>query len=162
MEENSLHFICLFGVGISLSILINKRIFLNKIGFTLLFIFYLTFYISGQIFVSYQWDYLLLEAGFIGIFLAPLTKSQLSEVTSSEETSYYLMRFLMFKYVFGTGVNKLLSGCEQWATLNALNNFFQNTPLPHSFSYIFHNYSDFIKKTLLGLIYVIEVNFIKK
>lgn len=156
-EENTLHFICLIGIVISLSILINGRLFYNKLGFFLLFLFYLTFFMCGQIFISYEMDFLLLETGFIAIFLAPFTKSHLSEVTSSEETCLYLMRFLIFKYVYGTGVSKLLGGCEQWATLNALNTLLETTSLPHIFSYILHQYSDFFKKALLSLMFVFEV-----
>ncbi len=156
-EENTLHFICLLGIIISLTILINRRIFYNKLGFLLLFVFYLTFYMSGQIFVSYEMDFLLLEAGFIGIFLAPFLKSNLSEVSSSEETSLYLMRFLIFKYIYGTGVSKLLGGCEQWSTLNALNTLTETIPLPHIFSYILHQYSDFFKKSVLSLVFIFEV-----
>ena len=159
-EENTLHFICLFGIGVSVSIVINLRIFLNKIGFLFLFLFYLTICLSGQIFFKYQWDYLLLEAGFIGIFIAPNTKNDLSEVSSSEETSYYLMRFLMFKYCYGSGVTKLLFGCEKWTTFNAFTNLFQITPLPHFLSYYFHDLIDLPMKIITVLIYITEVMFL--
>ena len=36
-----------------------------------LFVFYLSLTIAGQTFLSFQWDILLLETGFLAIFLAP-------------------------------------------------------------------------------------------
>ena len=37
----------------------------------LLFVLYLSLTIAGQTFFSFQWDILLLETGFLAIFLAP-------------------------------------------------------------------------------------------
>ena len=64
----------------------------------------------------------------------------------------------MFKYLFGTGVNKLFSNCEQWGSLNALNYLLQVTPFPHFISYYLYYSADFLKKTITAAIFVIEVN----
>jgi hypothetical protein len=40
--------------------------------FLLCWVFYLSFVSVGQVFLSDQWDSLLLELGFLGIFFAPL------------------------------------------------------------------------------------------
>ena len=38
----------------------------------LLWAFYLSLTLVGQVFLSYQWDILLLETGFLAVFLAPV------------------------------------------------------------------------------------------
>ena len=43
----------------------------QKAAFVVLFVYYLSIVTGGQIFMGYQWDYLLLEAGFLAIFLKP-------------------------------------------------------------------------------------------
>ena len=42
---------------------------LPRLMLVLLFVLYLSLFQAGQVFMNFQWDYLLLEAGFLGIFL---------------------------------------------------------------------------------------------
>jgi hypothetical protein len=39
----------------------------------LLFVLYLSLTIAGHTFLSFQWDILLLETGFLALFFAPMT-----------------------------------------------------------------------------------------
>ncbi len=63
-----LHFLC--GAGAVLSVLLIAG-FLPVVSLVLLFVFYLSLTIAGQTFLSFQWDILLLETGFLAIFFAP-------------------------------------------------------------------------------------------
>src|SRR5438874_3269 len=63
-----LHFLC--GGGVVLSVLLIFGI-APALSLVALFAFYLSLTIAGQIFLSFQWDILLLETGFLSIFLAP-------------------------------------------------------------------------------------------
>ncbi|HKS32060.1 MAG TPA: lipase maturation factor family protein [Chthoniobacterales bacterium] len=63
-----LHFLC--GGGVILSLLLIIRV-APAISAALLFVFYLSLVVAGQNFLSFQWDILLLETGFLAIFLAP-------------------------------------------------------------------------------------------
>ncbi len=56
-----LHFLC--GAGAVISVLLMAG-FLPVVSLVLLFVFYLSLTIAGQTFLSFQWDILLLEAGF--------------------------------------------------------------------------------------------------
>ena len=58
--------------------------------------FYLSIVTAGQIFMGYQWDFLLLEAGFLAIFLKPAY------------TRVWLFRWLLFRLMFESGAVKLL------------------------------------------------------
>ena len=63
-----LHF--LSGGGVVLSLLLILGI-APALSLVVLFVFYLSLTIAGQTFLSFQWDILLLETGFLSIFLAP-------------------------------------------------------------------------------------------
>ena len=64
-----LHFLC--GAGAVVSVLLMAGS-LPVLSLVLLFILYLSLTIAGQTFLSFQWDILLLEAGFLAIFFAPV------------------------------------------------------------------------------------------
>jgi len=68
-----------------------------------LFALYLSYVYAGQDFMTFQWDVLLLESGFLAIFL-----------TSGSRVVVWLYRWLVFRYLFLAGVVKLLSGDPTW------------------------------------------------
>jgi predicted DCC family thiol-disulfide oxidoreductase YuxK len=90
----------------------------QKAAFVLLFVYYLSIVNAGQIFMSYQWDFLLLEAGFLAIFLKPVF------------TRVLLFRWLLFRLMFESGAVKLLSHDPSWRNLTALAVHYQTQPLP--------------------------------
>src|SRR6266542_36931 len=63
-----LHFLCGGGVVLSLLLILGIA---PALLLVVLFVFYLSLTIAGQTFLSFQWDILLLETGFLSIFLAP-------------------------------------------------------------------------------------------
>jgi predicted DCC family thiol-disulfide oxidoreductase YuxK len=83
------------------------------------FALYLSYTYAGQDFMSFQWDALLLETGFLAIFLA-----------GGSRIVVWLYRWLAFRYLFLAGIVKLLSGDETWRTLTALDYHFWTQPLP--------------------------------
>jgi predicted DCC family thiol-disulfide oxidoreductase YuxK len=84
-----------------------------------LFALYLSYVHAGQEFMSFQWDSLLLETGFLAIFL-----------TARSRIVVWLYRWLVFRYLFLAGVVKLLSGDPTWRSLTALEYHFWTQPLP--------------------------------
>jgi predicted DCC family thiol-disulfide oxidoreductase YuxK len=84
-----------------------------------LFVLYLSYFYAGQEFLGFQWDVLLLETGFLAIFL-----------TSGSRIVVWLYRWLVFRYVFLAGAAKWLSGDPTWRNLTALNYHFWTQPLP--------------------------------
>jgi hypothetical protein len=84
-----------------------------------LFVLYLTFTHAGQDFMAFQWDALLLEAGFLAIFL-----------TGGSRIVVWLYRWLVFRYLFMAGAAKLTSGDATWRNLTALDYHFWTQPLP--------------------------------
>ena len=84
-----------------------------------LYVLYLSYVYAGQAFMSFQWDSLLLEVGFLAIFL-----------TGGSRIVVWLFRWLLFRYVFMSGIVKLLSGDSAWHNLTALEYHFWTQPLP--------------------------------
>jgi len=84
-----------------------------------LFVLYLSCVYAGQDFMNFQWDALLLEAGFLAIFL-----------TSGSRVVVWLYRWLLFRFLFLAGIVKLLSGDLTWHGLTALDYHFWTQPLP--------------------------------
>lgn len=97
----------------------------------LLWMFYLSLTNVGRDFLSFQWDNLLLEAGFLAIFLAPLQMlPRLARAGPPSRAMLWLFRLLLFKLMFSSGCVKLLSGDPNWRNLTALTYHYQTQPLP--------------------------------
>jgi hypothetical protein len=88
----------------------------------LLYVLYLSFSLAGQEFLSFQWDALLLEAGFLAIFFG--------HTGTSQKTIAWLYRWLAFRLYFLSGFVKLASGDPTWRSLSALDFHYWTQPLP--------------------------------
>lgn len=157
--ENSMYVLCLFGIIISISIVINCGLFYNTIGFAIMWSIYLSFFLIGQIFMSYQWDIFLLEVGFITILFAPLTKSRLRYISPIDNTVYFLIRYLMFRFIYSNGIVKVTANCPTWKTFTTLSHHFQSQPIPTYLSWFMHFAPESILKILTALTFFIEVIF---
>ncbi len=97
----------------------------------LLFASYLSLSIAGQTFFSFQWDVLLLETGFLAIFLAPWRWwPKRGQFPSPSRAALFLLHFLLFKLMLMSGVVKLTSGDASWGNLTALDYHYWTQPLP--------------------------------
>jgi predicted DCC family thiol-disulfide oxidoreductase YuxK len=104
------------GVLLALLVILDRWTRPALIG---LFVLYLSCVYAGQDFMTFQWDALLLEAGFLAIFL-----------TGGSRIVVWLYRWLVFRYLFLAGAVKLLSGDATWRELTALQYHFWTQPLP--------------------------------
>src|SRR5438128_3650812 len=147
-----LHLLC--GGGVVLSLLLIFGI-APALSLAALFAFYLSLTIAGQTFLSFQWDVLLLETGFLSIFLAPWRlwpreliwwpRSPTPGIASPvSRAGLFLLKFLLFKLMLMSGVVKLTSGDDSWgwsnhsfhwSALTALDYHYWSQPLPTMFSW---------------------------
>jgi predicted DCC family thiol-disulfide oxidoreductase YuxK len=104
------------GIVLGLLVVLDRWTRLALIG---LFALYLSYVYAGQEFMSFQWDALLLETGFLAIFL-----------TGGSRIVVWLYRWLVFRYLFMAGIVKLLSGDPTWHDFTALEYHFWSQPLP--------------------------------
>ncbi|MGD8644864.1 MAG: lipase maturation factor family protein [Chromatiales bacterium] len=125
------------GCMLSVLLLIGWRPLLSS---SLLFVLYLSLYRVGQIFFNFQWDYLLLEAGFLSIFLT----------AGPSRLIVFLFHWLLFRLRFLSGLSKLMSGDPSWTGLSAVKHYFETQPLPHMGSWYAHQLPEWLLKTGTG------------
>ena len=82
-------------------------------------------------FSGYQSDGMLLEAGFLALFFAPrgLLPGWGAHDPPSR-MSWFLLQWEWFRIYFESGMVKLVSGDLQWRNFTAMDEYYQNGPLP--------------------------------
>jgi len=150
-----LHFLC--GGGVVLSLLLIFGI-APAVSLIALFAFYLSLTIAGQTFLSFQWDILLLEAGFLSIFLAPW---QLWPKPGREppvsRAGFFLLKLLLFKLMVMSGVVKLTSGDDCWWSLAALDYHYWSQPLPTVFAWWADQNPEWFKHFSVAFCLIVEI-----
>ncbi|NQZ97713.1 MAG: lipase maturation factor family protein [Myxococcales bacterium] len=136
-SDTALHLVCAAGVLGSGLLLAGVA---PRFTAAALWILYLSLVSVGGIFLSYQWDALLLETGFLAIWLAP-ARLRPSDAWRApvEPLAVWLLRFLLFKLMFLSGLVKLLSGDETWLALSAMDFHYWTQPLPSPTSWLVHH-----------------------
>jgi predicted DCC family thiol-disulfide oxidoreductase YuxK len=104
--------------GAALSLLLVFKL-LPRLCLLLLYLLYLSLLYAGQDFMTYQWDTFLLETGVLALVLSVATMP-----------GVWLLRWLLFRFLFMSGMVKLLSGDPSWWNLSALSYHFFTQPLP--------------------------------
>jgi len=132
-SDGFLLFLCWGGVFLSILFLIGVMPALTAF---FLWVFYLSLTVIGQDFLSFQWDNLLLEAGLLLIFLFPHPfRIHLKPTVRPSIIVVWLLRWLLFRLVFESGMVKLLSGDANWSHLTALTYHYWTQPLPNMISW---------------------------
>jgi predicted DCC family thiol-disulfide oxidoreductase YuxK len=127
-SDGFLHFQCAAGSVLALLLIFNIA---PAPCVALLWLFYLSLATVGRDFLGFQWDNLLLETGFLAIFLAPWQwLPRPARETPPSRAMLWLLRLLLFKLMFSSGCVKLLSGDPTWRNLTALTFHYQTQPLP--------------------------------
>jgi hypothetical protein len=100
---------------------------------------YLSFVQVGQIFYGYGWEMLLLEAGFLAIFLCPVRSVGPFPAKSPPPVAViWLFRWLAFRVMFGAGLIKI-RGDECWRDLTCLLYHYETQPNPNPLSPFIHH-----------------------
>jgi len=96
-----------------------------------LWLLYLSIVNVGQTWYSFGWESLLLEAGFLTVFLGNGT-------TDPPRLTLVLLRWLLFRLEFGAGLIKL-RGDPCWRNLTCLYYHHETQPMPGPLSWYFHH-----------------------
>ncbi len=141
--DGFLQAICLLGAGASLMVIAN---FFAGWALLLTWVCYLSIFHVAQPFLGFQWDTLLLETGFLSLFLVSWRRRMHERPPSW--FVLFLFRFLLFRVVFSSGLVKLLSHDPTWRDLTALYYHYETQPLPtwlgwyaHQLPHGFHEFS---------------------
>jgi len=179
-----LYFLCGSGVLFSLLLIFGIA---PAISLVALFVLYLSLTIAGQIFFNFQWDVLLLEAGFLSIFFAPwrlwprrfsveavvpaannfhpagdMPATALATPSRQQEppvsrAGLFLLKLLLFKLMLMSGVVKLTSGDPSWWNLTALDYHYWSQPLPTVFGWLADKSPEWFKHFSVAFCIVIEI-----
>jgi hypothetical protein len=114
-----------------------------------LYALYLSFNMAGQEFLSFQWDALLLETGFLAIFFG--------RSVSSTRVIAWLYRCLVFRLYFLSGYVKLGSRDRAWAGFTALKYHYHTQPLPTIFAWYADKLADWFQRASTAGVLGIEL-----
>jgi len=110
----------------------------NALLALILWLLYLSFVHVGQVWYGYGWEILLLEAGFLAVFYAPLRSlSAFSPRSPPAPVVTWLYRWLIFRVMFGAGLIKV-RGDACWRELTCLYWHYETQPVPSPMSYLLH------------------------
>jgi predicted DCC family thiol-disulfide oxidoreductase YuxK len=150
-----LYFLC--GAGAIISVLLMAGL-APVLSLSLLLVLYLSLTIAGQTFLSFQWDILLLEAGFLAIFFAPFRwRLNATGDAPVSRAGLFLLKLLLFKLMFMSGVVKLTSGDDSWWNLTALDYHYWTQPLPTVIGWWSDQHPEWLKKFSVAFCLVVEI-----
>ncbi len=95
------------------------------------FVCFLSFVSAAQDFSGYQSDGMLLEAGFLSLFFAPSGfRPGFGQPSLPSRASLFLLQWEWFRIYFESGVAKIVGGDPEWRHFTAMDEYYQNGPLP--------------------------------
>lgn len=141
ISNNGLLACCAIGCAASVVLAVG---FYPRIAALVCWGIYLSFTTIGQPFTAFQWDALLLEAGFLALF-------------AGTPWLVWAYRFLLFRLMFESGVVKLASGDPNWHNFHALRFHFMTQPLPNPLAYYVYRLPDWLLDSMTFGTLVIEL-----
>ncbi len=124
----------------------------------LLWVGYLSLLSIGQEFLSFQWDVLLLETGFLSIFFAPVQLLPGRSRRAAPSTAVlWLLRLLVFRLMFFSGVVKLASQDLAWRELTAMTYHYETQPLPTPVAWYMHRLPRWFQSLSADFVFVTEL-----
>jgi hypothetical protein len=124
-----------FGAALSAAIVAGVAglapLWVAMVMWLVLWVLYLSIVNVGQTWYSFGWESLLLETGFLAIFLG-------NERIAPPVLTMWLARLLLFRLEFGAGLIKL-RGDRCWRDLTCLYYHHETQPMPGPLSWFFHH-----------------------
>jgi len=117
-------------IGLIVSVLAFFNIW-PRLSFFICFVCFLSFVAAAGVFSGYQSDGMLLEAGFLALFFAPKGLNPgWGAHDPPSRASWFLLQWEWFRIYFESGMVKLVSGDPEWRHFTAMDEYYQNGPLP--------------------------------
>jgi predicted DCC family thiol-disulfide oxidoreductase YuxK len=135
--------VCWAGAGFSLLLFLNR---LPRLSLLMIYVLYLSLLYGGQTFMTYQWDVYLLEAAVLALIML-----------FARTPGIWLFRWLLFRFMFMSGVVKLASGDPSWWDLSALSYHFFTQPLPTPLAWYAAQLPAGLLRFLTGIMFAVEL-----
>ncbi|XP_046863354.1 lipase maturation factor 2-like [Xenia sp. Carnegie-2017] len=154
--QTGMSLLCIIGVYLSVMCIVSKG-WRSIFSFSFMWILYFSLYQVGQTFLWFQWDILLLEAGFLCIIVSLSKNSRNSAGSPNDLISLWLVKWLLFRLMFASGVVKLTSGCPTWWELTALNWHYESQCIPTPLAWFAHHLPSWFQRFSVMMTFVIEI-----
>lgn len=155
--DNMMELLCLMGAMISFLSAVAPS-YGGKLNYLVLWLYYMSIFQVGQTFMWFQWDTLLLEVGFLCIIVAPMWGSNFSVPSPQDHISVMLVRWLLFRMMFASGIVKLTSGCPAWWGLSALPLHYESQCIPTPLAWYAHRWMPEVMHQMSVVVtYLIEI-----
>jgi predicted DCC family thiol-disulfide oxidoreductase YuxK len=138
--DGALHAACAVGLAAALLLVLDVAPALCAL---LLWGVYLSLVLAGGVFLSFQWDSLLVETLALAVLFLPWrllpARARRGRPDRAPSTlARLLLWWLLFRFLFESGVVKLTWGDVHWHDLTALSYHYLTQPLPHGLSVFAH------------------------
>jgi len=150
--------LCWIGLAASVAALFNVW---PRLSFFVCLICYLSFVAAAGDFSGYQSDGMLLEAGFLALFFSPSgLMPGWGAHSPPSRASFFLLQWEWFRIYFESGLVKLLSGDPEWRHLTAMDEYYQNGPLPTWIGWYVQHLPHWFHVTTAGATLVMELGIV--
>jgi hypothetical protein len=127
-SSHALSVLCWIALAAALLVVVNVW---PRAMLLVCFFCFLSFVSAASEFSGYQSDSMLLEAGFLSLFFAPPGfRPGLGRLEPPMRASLFLLQWEWFRIYFESGIAKISSGDPQWRHFTAMDEYYQNGPLP--------------------------------
>jgi len=171
------HLLCAAGTVCSLLVIAGVA---TRLALVLLWAFYLSLSSVSGLFLGYQWDTLLLEAGFLAILFAPanwlprsfprwgetpssrvgVAETRLDGVSphrAPSQLALWLTWWLLFRLMFMAGAVKLLSNDDAWWDLSALTIHYETQCIPARLGWWAHQLPGWVHTISCAIMFLVEL-----
>ncbi len=163
--DGFLHLVCLAGTLLAVLLVAGLAPGPCLLG---LWVVYLSLLNTGGAFMSFQWDILLVEAGFLATWLAPwrcwhlpVTRTGAPPLGPGEKAMLWLSWVVIAKLMFQSGWVKLAWATpgqpEWWPDHTALTFHYFTQPIPNPLSWWAHQLPAWFQKASLWPMYAVEL-----
>ncbi|MCU1343110.1 MAG: hypothetical protein JWN92_2533, partial [Candidatus Acidoferrum typicum] len=154
-SDRALLAVCIVGMLASLLLALN----LCPRGMLVLcLVAFVSFISTARDFAGYQSDGMLLEAGFISLFFAPAGwRPRLGNSDPPSRASRFLLIWLMFRIYFESGIAKIMSHDPEWRDFTAMDQYYQNGPLPTWIAWYAHHLPHAFHAATAALVLALEL-----
>jgi Lipase maturation factor len=153
--DRALMAVCWAGIIASLLVFFNVW---PRAALAVSFVCFLSFIAAAQDFASYQSDGMLLAAGFLSLFLSPPGFwPGFGRRHPPSRANLFLLLWVWFRIYFESGVVKILSGDRSWRNFTAMDDYYQNSPLPTWIGWYVQHLPHWFHASTVGLTFAVEL-----
>src|SRR4051812_15655463 len=122
-----------------------------------LWLLYLSLSVVSSDFLSFQWDALLLETGLLAVLVTPFVLLHRPAGHEPRAGARWLVWWLLFRLMLGSGIVKLASGDPTWRGLTALAYHYETQPLPTPLAWFAHQLPGWSQRVSTALVLIVEL-----